>query len=199
MASTLVIFGDFPLCWTAEISTAVQHGSGKNVPKITSVEAIKQRARWLQENVARPTDLRLRKINLKSWTSDVIKALLHGIAIKRTNPQEKSVRYQYSLSPTPDAEALAAVLKITALKLIFDDPRVKTLEHKGGMILRRLFDTFVNDPTLLPLDFQQLIEGNRKSKERFVADFVSGMTDRYAYSYYSRLFEPGFGSLYENV
>lgn len=183
----------------AEISLSVKGELKHDVPAITKTAAIRDRARSLQEKVVRPTNLRLRKINLKSWTSDVIKDLLHGIKIESTNPKEKCIRYQYSLLPTTTAEALAALLKSIAQKLIFEDPRVKTLEHKGGMILQRLFDTFLDNPSLLPLDFQQLIDGNETLKPRLVADFVAGMTDRYAYSYYSRLFEPGSGSFYEYV
>jgi dGTPase len=182
-----------------ELSSAVRDDIKLDVPGITGAEAIRRRAKALQEELVRPTDLRIRKINLKSWTSDVIKDLLHGIKIERTHPKENCVRYQYSLIPTPSALALAALLKATAFKLIFENPRVKTLEHKGGLILRRLFDTFLKDVSLLPVDFQQLIKKDPKSTPRLVADFVAGMTDRYAYSYYSRLFEPGFGSFYENV
>jgi dGTPase len=183
----------------SEISEIVKAKLEHDVPEITSTKAIQKKARSLQKNVMRPTDLRIRKINLKQWTSDVIKDLLHGIKIERTNPGEKCIRYQYQLLPTPAARALAALLKTAASKLIFEDPRVKTLEHKGGMILRRLFDTFLKDTSLLPLDFQQMIKSHKKSRARLVADFVAGMTDRYAYSYYSRLFEPGFGSFYEDV
>jgi dGTP triphosphohydrolase len=32
-----------------------------------------------------------------------------------------------------------------------------------------------------------------------VADFIAGMTDRYAYLYFKRLFHPGTGSFYEDV
>ena len=183
----------------AEISEAAKADLKEDVTEITNVAAVQKRARDLHQEVVRPTDLRKRKIHLKGWTSDVIKDLLHGIKIERTDPSEKSVRYQYSLVPTPQAEALAAVLKKTAQILIFNDPRVKTLEHKGGMILKRLFQTFRDDVGLLPLDFQQLIKAQPESKHRLVADFVAGMTDKYAYSYYSRLFQPGVGSFYEDV
>ena len=51
----------------------------------------------------------------------------------------------------------------------------------------------------MPIDFQQLIEKDVASRERLIADFISGMTDQYAYHYYSRLFDPGIGSFYEDV
>ena len=44
-----------------------------------------------------------------------------------------------------------------------------------------------------------MIKNKRASRERLVTDFIAGMTDRYAYDYYSRLFLPDVGSFYENV
>jgi dGTP triphosphohydrolase len=42
-------------------------------------------------------------------------------------------------------------------------------------------------------------DGSFGSKERLVCDFIAGMTDKYAYVYYSRLTQPGAGSFYEFV
>lgn len=97
------------------------------------------------------------------------------------------------------ARSKAVLLKCIARLLVFDDPRVKTLEYKGGRILRRLFNAFCENTHLLPLDFQQLLEAKAAPTERLIADFVSGMTDRYAYAYFNRLFQPEAGSFYEDV
>jgi dGTPase len=184
-----------------EISKAAKADVGENNDdeSVTDTKSIKKRAEALQKDLVKPMDLRQRKINLKQWTSETIKELLHDVTIKMTNPEESSIRYKYSLTKSNKALSTAAVLKATVRKLVFDDPRVKTLEYKGGRILGRLFQVFRKDPRLLPLDFQQLLESKRATKERLVADFVSGMTDRYAYSYYNRLFQPGSGSFYEDV
>jgi dGTPase len=170
-----------------------------NDSTITGEEAIKEQAINLQRKLVEPTDLRERKINLKQWTSDTIKDLMHDVKIELTHADENSFRYKYSLTKSKKALSTAAVLKSTARLLVFEDPRVKTLEYKGGRILARLFYSFCKYPELLPLDFQQLLEQKRGTKERLVADFVAGMTDRYAYSYFNRLFQPGAGSFYEDV
>jgi dGTPase len=183
-----------------EISSAAKAEAGsKDDGSITDPGAIRERADQLQIKLVEPRDLRERKISLKKWTSDTIKELMHDVKLELTYPEEASLRYKYSLTKSSKAESTAAVLKATARLLVFDDPRVKTLEHKGGRILSELFNAFRSDPKLLPLDFQQLLEQNRGTKERLVADFVSGMTDHYAYSYFSRLFQPGAGSFYEDV
>jgi dGTPase len=183
-----------------EISAAAKADAGRDDDKnITDPEAVRSRAEHLQEKLVEPTDLRERKINLKRWTSDTIKELMHDVKIEETHPSEVSFRYRHSLTKSNKALSTAAVLKATTRLLVFDDPRVKTLEYKGGRILAQLFRAFRKNPHLLPLDFQQLLKQSRGTKERLVADFVAGMTDRYAYSYFNRLFQPGAGSFYEDV
>jgi dGTPase len=183
-----------------EIARRTKAAVGENDdPEITGVGAIQARASRLQEILVEPTDFGERKRNLKRWTSDTIREVMHGVKIELTHPEENSKRYQYELIKSKKAVSTSVLLKQIAQLLVFEDPRVKTLQHKGGHILDRLFDAFSHDTTLLPLDFQQLLDQDRGLKERLVTDFISGMTDRYAYAYFSRLFQPGAGSFYEDV
>jgi dGTPase len=180
---------------------AVKRGTKPNYqPQITSPEAIVMLANELEERYAQPRELRQRKANLKEWTSKTIKILKDDCQIVSRANGERSVRYRYGLNIGAQALAWTAVLKSAAYLLVFNDPRVTTLEFKGGQIINTLFDKFCDDITLLPLDFQELIKAGRfGSKARLVADFIAGMTDRYAYAYYRRLFHPGIGSFYEDV
>jgi dGTPase len=183
-----------------EISSKATKKLGPNGDvEITNTEAMRVRVRDLQKKLVQPKDLRERKINLKRWTSETIKELMHAANIELTHRDEASIRYRYSLTKTKKAISLIEVLKAMTTLLVFEDPRVTTLEFKGGRILRGLFHAFRKDTGLLPLDFQQLIEGKRDTKERLIADFVSGMTDHYAYAYFNRLYQPGAGSFYEDV
>jgi len=175
-------------------------GEVKTLPHITSGKAIKKLASTFEEKFAAPSQLRDRKVNLKAWTSKTIKELSSTCRIVDRGNRERSVRYHYKLEVPADADALTAVLKSTAALLVFRDPRVTTLEAKGHHIIDQLFTTFCEHPGLMPLDFQELIEAKEfGAKERLVADFIAGMTDRYAHLYYKRLFHPGAGSFYEDV
>lgn len=167
---------------------------------ITSSQSIIKLANEIEERYAKPRDLRQRKANLKEWTSKTLKLLKDDCEIVVRAKDERSVRYRYGLKVGAQAQAWSAVLKSAAYLLVFKDPRVTTLEFKGGQIISTLFDKFCEDTSLLPLDFQELIKaGTFGSTERLVADFIAGMTDRYAYAYYRRLFHPGIGSFYEDV
>jgi len=172
----------------------------KEYPEILSKGAISKMADRWEADFAKPALIRERKTKLKEWTSATIKDLKEGCKIVVEDNGETSIRYRARFEVSERAEAHSIVLKKVAGLLVFQDPRVTTLEEKGRLVIQNLFLGFLRDTKLLPLDFQQMIEsGDFGSKERLVADFVSGMTDRYAYSYYSRLTQPGSGSFYEFV
>ncbi len=86
---------------------------------------------------------------------------------------------------------------------LYQHYRVRRMSYKSHMIIKRLFDVFMNDPYLLPLEtlveVQRLQEqlGNDAGRARAIADYIAGMTDRYAIVEYERLFNPISG--FENV
>ena len=161
---------------------------------------IKALARDLHNKlVVKPTTLRQRKAAMKAWTSSTIFSLISGCKFYSRDSKEKSNRYKYGFHVPEANKRKSKLLKATALVLAFKDPRVVTLEYKGKMILRKLYETFCDHTALLPRDFQELIANDAKDAKRVIADFVSGMTDTYASEYYQRLFQPGEGSFYEDV
>jgi dGTPase len=62
---------------------------------------------------------------------------------------------------------------------------VQRMSTKGRRIIRELFRSFMDDARLLPPQYQAKAEADRA---RAVADYVSGMTDRYAMREHRRLF-----------
>ncbi len=63
--------------------------------------------------------------------------------------------------------------------------QVNRMSMKARRIVRELFSTLFENPTLLPPQYQ---EKARSDKARTIADYIAGMTDRYAYREYRRLF-----------
>lgn len=63
--------------------------------------------------------------------------------------------------------------------------RVNRMSSKATRIIRELFQAFVEDPGLLPEDFQARAKQDRP---RAIADYIAGMTDRYAILEHRRLF-----------
>lgn len=63
--------------------------------------------------------------------------------------------------------------------------RVNRMSSKAQRIIRELFAAFMEDTTLMPDEFQLRAQSD---KPRAVADYIAGMTDRYAIREYRRLF-----------
>ncbi len=63
--------------------------------------------------------------------------------------------------------------------------QVLRMTSKARRIIADLFGAFMSEPRLLPPQYQQMAEAN---KPRAIADYVAGMTDRYAMKEHRRLF-----------
>jgi dGTPase len=66
---------------------------------------------------------------------------------------------------------------------------------KAARTITALFTAFVDDPRLLPPDVQlQTVmkeeQHGKNGRARVVADYIAGMTDRYAIAEYERTFNP---------
>ncbi|MDM8547290.1 deoxyguanosinetriphosphate triphosphohydrolase [Candidatus Venteria ishoeyi] len=87
-------------------------------------------------------------------------------------------------------------LKRFLQKNLYQHHRVHRMSVKAKQIIGRLFDTFTTDIELLPremrhsLTAQQDKLGQDPARARLVADYIAGMTDRFAIAEYERLFNP---------
>lgn len=80
------------------------------------------------------------------------------------------------------------ILKDFLFKNMYHQYRVVRMHKKAEKILTDLFNAYVDEPTMLPAQFQALIA--EKGKERTICDYLAGMTDRFAVDEYSKLFDP---------
>jgi dGTPase len=65
--------------------------------------------------------------------------------------------------------------------------KVNRMRVKASRIVRELFEAFMTDPVLLPFDYQ-VAEGDTLKQARKIADYIAGMTDRYAIREHKRIF-----------
>ena len=66
--------------------------------------------------------------------------------------------------------------------------RVMRMSAKAQRIIRDLFGVFMEDARLLPAQFQSSLTQVEASRARVVADYIAGMTDRYAIREHKRIF-----------
>jgi dGTPase len=77
--------------------------------------------------------------------------------------------------------------------------RVLRMTHKAHTVVRSLFELFMARPELLPPEHHEAahdmqIQSGEAGRARAVADYIAGMTDRYAILEYERLFDPAHRS-----
>jgi dGTPase len=113
-------------------------------------------------------------------------------------------RYRYLLERDPLVEEERKAYKVLAQELVFSTSSIHQLEHKGGVLLTRMFrslDHNYEDPKpkhLLPEEWHDQLCSravDAHSRKRTICDFLAGMTDAFAVRMYGRLFEPEYGSL----
>jgi len=76
---------------------------------------------------------------------------------------------------------------------LYDHFRVRRMTRKAEQIVADLFGLFMDDPRLLPPQYQDKARAtldDRPARARVVADYIAGMTDRYAIREHKRLFDP---------
>jgi dGTPase len=75
---------------------------------------------------------------------------------------------------------------------LYNHPRVKEVMDEARATLRMLFEAYMEDPARLPAEHQSLAaraeaDGGKAARARVVADYVAGMTDRFAFTEKARL------------
>jgi len=79
-------------------------------------------------------------------------------------------------------------LKEFLFENMYRHEKVNTMTREASKIVCRLFEEFISDPTKLPKEWQAKsdIKGGEITA-RAVADYIAGMTDRFAYVEHAKL------------
>jgi dGTPase len=75
---------------------------------------------------------------------------------------------------------------------LYNHPSVREVMDEAGATLKGLFEAYMKEPSRLPPEHQSLFEraesgGGRAAAARVVADYVAGMTDRFAFLEHSKI------------
>lgn len=92
-----------------------------------------------------------------------------------------------------DMQAMNLELKQFLHNNLYRHYRVHRMSAKAANIIRSLFDAFIEDPRLLPPEQQKHVltleqDAGDTGRARGIADYIAGMTDRYAIREYERIF-----------
>ena len=86
-----------------------------------------------------------------------------------------------------EVQAQAKSLKQFLQKNLYQHYLVNRMTSKARRIITDLFEAFVSEPRLLPPDYQ-ITSDDTAAQVRKIADYIAGMTDRYAMREHRRMF-----------
>jgi dGTPase len=73
---------------------------------------------------------------------------------------------------------------------MYRHPRVVRIMDEAENVLRELFNHFAKSPAALPADWSEgLADNDEQSRMRRIADYIAGMTDRYALIEHAKYFK----------
>lgn len=119
---------------------------------------------------------------------DVIQA--SEARIREANPQSiEDARVAAPMIAFSDSmRAEATSLKHFLNDNLYRHYQVNRMTSKARRIIAALFDAFFAEPGLLPPEYQK-VDGNDTEQARKIADYIAGMTDRFAIREHGRLFK----------
>ncbi|MBA3581190.1 MAG: deoxyguanosinetriphosphate triphosphohydrolase [Gammaproteobacteria bacterium] len=93
---------------------------------------------------------------------------------------------------SPEMKNIHLQLKQFLRKKLYLHYRVHRMTTKAQRIIREIFAVYMHDSLLLPNEYLQRTfdHNNDEDRARVIADYIAGMTDRYAIAEYDRLFDP---------
>ena len=171
----------------------VDDGLRSGLITLEQLEEVALFRRYLDEVRGRYPDLADRRL-----IHEIVRRMINAqvgdlLAQTRANLAEQRPQTVDELRACPPIAAFSPAMREENLALkrflhanLYRHYRVLRMMEKASRVVRELFAAFVSNPRLLPPEFQERAE---QGLERAVADYIAGMTDRYAITEHRRLFD----------
>ncbi|MEW6353338.1 MAG: deoxyguanosinetriphosphate triphosphohydrolase, partial [Pseudomonadota bacterium] len=109
--------------------------------------------------------------------------------------EEVRAQHEPLIGFSESMRAQSLELKRFLRKHLYHHYRVRRMTSKAARILSALFEAFMTDPGLLPPEPARNVETLEQAhgpagRARAVADYIAGMTDRYAIAEYDKVYSP---------
>ncbi len=91
---------------------------------------------------------------------------------------------------SPAMEPKVAGLRQIMRERLYRHYRVTRMTEKAGRVIEALFKAYMNEPRQIPEHILSRMERDGETLPRVVADYIAGMTDRFALDEYRKLFDP---------
>ncbi len=125
---------------------------------------------------------------ITQFIEDAVSESRRRIANSRVGSPEGVVAAGRTLVGHSDRiEAADRDIKAFLFAHMYRHRQVREVRDKADAIVRRLFEAFMSDPAAMPRDWAA--KAGHGERARAVADYIAGMTDRFAIHEHARLFD----------
>jgi dGTPase len=151
---------------------------------VTDLYPVTPPRRQLYETIRRMVDYLVSDLIVQS-TKNIVESGVQNIQAVRAHSRPL-------IALSNDALEAHQELKRFLRSRLYNHPKVREVMDEAGSTLKDLFDAYMDDPSRLPPEHQSLVtraesSGGKPARARVVADYVAGMTDRFAFLERSRL------------
>lgn len=123
---------------------------------------------------------------INTLITNVTEYTLSQINEHRVKTHEDVANAPVLVAFSPEMRGLQDELKQFLLQNLYRHYKVMRMAVKSRRVIHELFDAFLDEPRLLPPD-HRFKDANRQA--RGIADYIAGMTDRYAIKEHRRIYK----------
>lgn len=122
---------------------------------------------------------------VRSFNHDMINDLLHTTRnnIKEyaiETPNDVRMLQKPLVEFSDEGFAKIGMIKQFLFSKVYRHQRVLIVTLKCKQVVQKLFEVYMNNPDCMPNEWKESVNTSKYTKERIIADYIAGMTDRYA-------------------
>ncbi len=128
---------------------------------------------------------------IDAMSTDLMRTIAGEIeraAIRNLDDIRKAGRAIATFSPAMAPKVVE--LKQIMAERLYRHYRVSRMTEKAARVLAQLFNAYMAEPRQMPAHILERAERDGETVARAVADYIAGMTDRFALDEYGKLFDP---------
>jgi dGTPase len=118
---------------------------------------------------------------------EAVEGRIHGLGIETIDDLRRAM--PPIAEPSPEMGARVRALKTRLMDRLYQHQRVRRMGAKALRVRRGLFQAYMDDPRQMPPHIVERAVGET-TMPRVIADYIAGMTDRFAFEEYAKLFDP---------
>ena len=156
--------------WTEALEAVARRGRAAS-PDVVRYQGVRQLIDWMATDLVETVLGRIQREGIDS---------LAGVRAIKPRLVEFS----------PAMSARHQQLKTFLYERLYTHHRVTRMTQKADRILTALFEVYMQEPRQLPPRVLRRAEAAGEGVPRAIADYIAGMTDRFAIEEYKKLFDP---------